>query len=85
MVIHCVCLNFVRSKRTFVAGSTNVHRWHKDDLRLPAPEGRFTGGLPTLGAEIGKLPLLVLRVGSVLNLGERGRLPVGHVGAILQA
>jgi hypothetical protein len=28
-----------------------VGLWHKTDLRLAAPEGRFTGGLPTLGAE----------------------------------
>jgi hypothetical protein len=25
--------------------------WHIADVRLAAPEGRFTGGLPTLGAE----------------------------------
>ncbi len=29
----------------------NVALWHEADLRLAAPEGRFTGGLPTFGAE----------------------------------
>ena len=34
----------------------NVAFWHKPDLRFAAPEGRFTGGLLTLGTKIGKLP-----------------------------
>ena len=34
----------------------NVAYWHKPDLRLAASEGRFTGGLLTLGTKIGKLP-----------------------------
>ena len=34
----------------------NGSLWHNPDLRLAAPEGRFTGGLLTLGAKIGKLP-----------------------------
>jgi len=33
------------------AGIANDRFWHKPDLRLAASEGRFTGGLPTLGAE----------------------------------
>ena len=31
--------------------SANVGCWHKDDLRLAAPEGPLTSGLPTLAAE----------------------------------
>jgi hypothetical protein len=41
-----------------------VGLWHKTDLRLAAPEGRFTGGLPTLGAEglvSGGKPTIFLR------------------------
>jgi hypothetical protein len=37
--------------RAIVAVSVNVSFWHKPDLRLAAPEGPFTGGLPTFGAE----------------------------------
>jgi hypothetical protein len=29
----------------------NFRSWHEADLRLAAPEGRFTAALPTLGAE----------------------------------
>ncbi len=36
--------------------SNDVGYWHKADVRLGAPEGRFTGGLLTLGTKIGKLP-----------------------------
>jgi hypothetical protein len=25
--------------------------WHNPDIHIAAPEGRFTGGLPTFGAE----------------------------------
>jgi hypothetical protein len=42
----------------------NVVLWHEADLRLAAPEGRFTGGLPTLGAEglvSGGKPTIFLR------------------------
>jgi hypothetical protein len=41
-----------------------VGSWHEADLRLAAPEGRFTGGLPTLGAEglvSGGKPTIFLR------------------------
>ncbi len=44
--------------------------WHNSDLRIPAREGPFTGGLPTLGAEClvsGGKPTVIqgaLKVGS---------------------
>ena len=40
-----------------VAQHAKVYSWHKPDLRFAASEGPFTGGLPTLGADIGKLPV----------------------------
>jgi hypothetical protein len=36
---------------SFPSKASYVCNWHEADLRLAAPEGRFTGGLPTLGAE----------------------------------
>jgi hypothetical protein len=35
------------SKRAFVAGSTNVHRWHIADARRLPDLGLLTGALPT--------------------------------------
>ncbi len=39
------------SKRAFVAGSTNVHRWHNPDLRRARLVGLPTGALPTFERE----------------------------------
>ena len=39
------------SKRAFVAGSTNVHRWHTVAVHRPPRLGRPTAALPTVETE----------------------------------
>jgi hypothetical protein len=42
-------IRFARECRNHI--SVNGNSWHNSDLRLIAPEGPLSSGLPTLGAE----------------------------------